>query len=76
MKNLVFLVIFLAELAWHIQIIYSYFSLENYLGTLRSPHSDPLVPWLHGALVYYFDEFPIGYLFRPTIGLLYASFIT
>ncbi|MCX8000417.1 MAG: hypothetical protein N3A69_15930, partial [Leptospiraceae bacterium] len=76
LKGFIFFITFLTILVWNIQSIHFYFYSESWFGTLKSPLSDALAPWLHGALVFYFDEFPIGYLYRPTIGLLYASFIT
>jgi hypothetical protein len=45
-------------------------------GTWRSPYSDALAPWLHGALNYLFYGEPHGYLYRPTIGVFFGSVIS
>lgn len=45
-------------------------------GTPSVPHSDALGPWLHGAVTYAFLDQPLWYLYRPTIGIFFASILS
>ena len=49
---------------------------DLYWGTVGAPHSDALVPWLHGALSYYFSDRPPTSLYRPTVGIFFASILS
>jgi len=45
-------------------------------GTADAPYSDALGPWLHGSLTYYVHDVPVGYMYRPTIGLFFSTIIS
>ena len=49
--------------------------LQPTYGTAWAPYSDALSPWLEGALAFLFGYTPPPYLYRPTIGLFWASII-
>ena len=44
-------------------------------GTAWAPYSDALGPWLDGGLAFLFGLPPPTYLYRPTVGLFWASII-
>lgn len=44
-------------------------------GTAWAPYSDSLGPWLEGGLSFLFGYAPPAYLYRPTIGVFWASIL-
>ena len=46
------------------------------VGNASAPYSDALGPWLHGSLSYYLHNVPLGYLYRPTVGLFFSSILS
>lgn len=50
--------------------------VPNYYGTARAPNSDALGNWLYGALEFFFFKgFTNELLFRPQVGVFYASIL-
>lgn len=75
-RTLVLVFATLAAAAFFVQLWSYLAAVESYYGSARAPHSDALIPWLHGALSYYFHDVPITLLYRPTVGLFYSSLLS